>query len=109
MKRSPLNYKKKICSNCNTLQFIFSKGLCLNCDKLVNPDKYKIKLVRNPERQQHYYKLRKEYLNAHPTCEYEGCTSPSQDIHHKTGRIGDNLFKNFMAICRYHHNLIHGH
>jgi len=53
----------------------------------------------------------------HPTCEVKGCFKPSNDLHHKAGRIGyadkyarDNGIKLlwdvrfFMAICRIHHN-----
>lgn len=55
-----------------------------------------------------YSEKRLEYLEKHPTCEYEGCNSLATEIHHKELR-GKNLnnTNTFMAICREHHNDIH--
>ncbi len=64
-----------------------------------------------------YQKARKEYLKDHCCCEAKltGCTIPNQNydnigiqIHHRAGRIGDNLFdkKNFLAVCFNCHNYI---
>lgn len=55
-----------------------------------------------------YSKLRKTFLEEHTTCQYPGCSSPAQDLHHKKGRgkyLNDAT--HFMAICRYHHDMIH--
>lgn len=58
-------------------------------------------------RTEKYNILKEEYMNEHPTCEMEGCNSIEREIHHKGGRVGDNLYKNFMCVCRLHHTYIH--
>lgn len=57
------------------------------------------------ERNRIYKDLRDEYLKTHGICE---CCNQAiaEDIHHKAGRIGDNLFKHFLAVCRPCHQRI---
>lgn len=58
------------------------------------------------ERLKIYYRLRRKYLKEHPKCEV--CkVRKSQDIHHKRGRIGENLFEHFLATCKVDHDFIH--
>ena len=57
-----------------------------------------------------YRLLRDSYMEANPMCEYPGCNSPAQDLHHKAKR-GANLCnaETFCALCRDHHNWCHQH
>jgi len=57
-----------------------------------------------------YRVLREEYLREHPCCEFPGCATRAQDIHHKKGR-GKwlNVSDHFMGLCRHHHRWIHDH
>jgi predicted nucleic acid-binding Zn ribbon protein len=58
------------------------------------------------------YRIRRDaYMKTNTVCECVGCASPSNDLHHKAGRIGDNLIneENFMSVCRRCHNWIHEH
>jgi 5-methylcytosine-specific restriction endonuclease McrA len=52
-----------------------------------------------------YYQLRLEYLAKMPRC--ERCGDHATEIHHRSGRTGNNLYLNFMAICRPCHNHVH--
>jgi hypothetical protein len=55
-----------------------------------------------------YSKLRKAFLEEHTTCQYPGCSSRAEDLHHKAKRgkfLNDTT--QFMAVCRYHHDFIH--
>lgn len=58
-----------------------------------------------------YRKRRDNFLKLVPTCEVEGCKSKTSDLHHKAGRLGNNLIDeaNFMGVCRPCHNWIHEH
>lgn len=50
------------------------------------------------------------YLKEHPMCEAHltGCLNNSSEIHHKRGKIGDDLIDEtmFLAVCRECHNFI---
>lgn len=59
---------------------------------------------KTANRRAKYKKLRAEYFEEHPSCEV--CGSPAHDIHHKRGRDGDNLFNDFLAVCRTCHDII---
>jgi hypothetical protein len=97
--------KKKVCKNCNNERYLFGKGLCEACYKITSGkpipiSKVEIKKVSSKEskRQRAYKELRDSYLEKHPLC--ESCsTSRSSEIHHKKGRIGENLFNHFLAVC----------
>lgn len=68
------------------------------------------KSEKQKEADKEYKKGRAKYLKAHPFCEakLEGCGKISMEIHHKAGRIGENLTdpKNFLATCRNCHLII---
>jgi hypothetical protein len=55
-----------------------------------------------------YLKLKKAHLEKYPFCQAKVCCEglPAVDIHHKAGRIGDNLFKHFLSVCRKCHDWI---
>lgn len=60
---------------------------------------------------QQYSKARKEFLTENPICQVRslpGCDYYASEIHHKAGRVGDNLTdkSNFLATCRYCHQKI---
>lgn len=63
------------------------------------------KMIINAE----YKVIRDEYMGDHPVCEVKGCMQPSEDNHHRAGKIG-KLFTDkryFLAVCRYCHGEIH--
>lgn len=64
---------------------------------------------RQKTRNTKYQQLRRAYLEQHAQCEFHDCPFRSEDLHHKAGRIGDNMFRHFMGVCRYHHEWIHSH
>lgn len=103
---------KKICTNCKQKTKIFSKGLCINCWQLVH--KKPIKSTKSSsftsdkqkERLKKYMILRDKHLLEHPTCEV--CNkNQAVEIHHKKGRLGENLYNFLIAICRDCHIKIH--
>jgi len=112
--------KKKTCKFCGEQKYMFSNGLCLECWKSENPPNfkktaiekkpYKIKQVSSTQEKRlaKYRELRKIYLQNHPNCEARltGCRLKSNQIHHKGGRDGNNLFKHFLALCDHCHHVI---
>lgn len=65
---------------------------------------------RQRERKKAYKIVREDYLFHNLRCE-RCIKSFASDIHHKKGRIGDNLFDHttFMAVCRPCHAYIEAH
>lgn len=55
-----------------------------------------------------YKKLSREFLKKHYQCQVKGCNNASQCVHHKAGRIGENLtdVRKFLAVCFEHHRQI---
>jgi hypothetical protein len=53
-----------------------------------------------------YNILRDDYLGSHPNCEVIGCNRRATEIHHKRGRVGNNLFLHFLAVCSPCHHRI---
>lgn len=102
--------KLKKCKSCNLDKHIFSKGMCLSCyNKTKNYTLKKTKInkksPKQKNREREYLKLRKEYLKNNKICEI--CKiAVATDMHHKKGRIGDNLFKDFLAVCRNCHTFV---
>jgi hypothetical protein len=87
--------------------YLFSGGRCITCYRAWKKFTIKSKSQRGKERHKKYSELRVDYLKDHPVCEI--CDAESQEIHHKSGRIGENLFKDYMNVCRDCHNYIHSH
>ena len=60
-----------------------------------------------------YTTLRKQYLQQHELCEAQlnQCSQTATDIHHKAGRIGDQLndTSDWLAVCRSCHTWIELH
>jgi len=117
--------KINLCSKENCENPRFSKKLCLFHYKKENPKKFQIQKKQNKtigslknngiikkvsekqkKRLEKYYLLRDEYLKNHPVCEFEGCNSKEVTLHHKKGRIGENLFNHFCALCFTHHRWV---
>jgi len=69
---------------------------------------YKIRKVSKKQSAslREYKKVREVYLIANPNC--ERCGNEATDIHHKKGRIGNDLINDnyFMAVCRPCHTWI---
>lgn len=55
-----------------------------------------------------YSVVRREHLEQHPYC---FCGKPATDIHHKRGRLGDDLTNKemFLSVCRPCHTYIETH
>ena len=101
--------RKKICKLCKNEEYIFSKGICIKCykPKPIKKTQTVIKKISSNQskRNQKYLKLREKYLKQEPVCEV--CRlQKSSEIHHRKGRDGDNLFNEFLAVCRDCHNKI---
>lgn len=103
--------KLKVCSDCGKEKYLFSNGRCEQCYKIWK--NYTISKVSKKTKERHktYNELRLDYLALHPICEVgvKGCTKKSTEIHHKRGRIGENLYRDFCAICRNCHNYVESH
>jgi len=55
-----------------------------------------------------YSRLRKEFLEAHKTCQVEDCSCKSTQVHHKNGRRQFYLATTtWMAVCMACHDDIH--
>lgn len=78
--------------------------------ELINTKKHVIKSMsfKQYDRLKKYRVLRDDYMKEHPLCEAKlgGCLGKSDSNHHKKGRIGDDLFKHFMATCSVCHEAI---
>jgi hypothetical protein len=68
--------------------------------------------IKREAQNREYLKLRKIFLELHPTCEIkkDGCTGMASDIHHTKGRIGSLLtdIEHFQSCCRSCHSKHHG-
>lgn len=56
------------------------------------------------------YRIRRDaFMKQNTICQCTGCATPSQDLHHMSGRLGNNLIdeSTFMAVCRKCHIWIH--
>jgi len=116
--------KKKLCNNCNTLQFIWKndKGsrYCKSCwykakepsskplaKKPINPKSEKMKVLDAA-----YSKLRRKFMEEKPMCEAKlhCCTGSSTDVHHKKGRGQYHLVvSTWLSVCRSCHSYIEEH
>jgi len=78
--------------------YVFSKGKC----------KYHtaVEALKNPsKRLQIYYELRDAYLKKNKLCEV--CFKrEATEIHHKAGRMGQNLYKYFLSVDRECHSMV---
>jgi hypothetical protein len=111
--------KKKICNGCKEEKLIYKcidgKKYCKYCTYILIPPKQTVtKTVINrvsdkkKQKDVEYSKLRKLYLESHPFCEAKLpgiCTAEATDIHHMSGKIGDDYLDvtNFISLCRACH------
>lgn len=102
-------FKSKPCTEYGCSNPIFSNKLRKYhaAIKALKTPKKKAVSDKKKERMAKYYELRDAYLKEHPVCEVEGCSSTKVDLHHKKSRLGQELFRNFMSVCRQHHEMIH--
>ena len=119
--------KKKLCSGCNQLEYIWKKDgvqrFCKTCwssqtkgKKSIKPTAKKPLSPRSSKQQKLealHSILRTKYLQHHPYCEAHlpGCQINASDIHHKKGRTGDLMLDDteFLAVCRMCHGWIETH
>jgi len=116
--------KKKLCNNCNTLQFIWKndKGsrYCKSCwYKAKEPAaKPLVKKTINPKSKTMmaldgaYTVLRRKFMEEKPMCEaaLPGCNSNATDVHHKKGRGKYHLdVSTWLSVCRQCHSYIEEH
>jgi hypothetical protein len=117
--------KKKICNGCKEEKLIYKcidgKKYCKYCTYILIPPKQTVtKTVINrvsdkkKQKDVEYSKLRKLYLESHPFCEANLpgiCTAEATDIHHKSGKIGDDYLDvtNFISLCRACHLWVENH
>jgi hypothetical protein len=116
----------KICSSCNTEQFIWKrhegKPFCKNCWSThlgKNIQKPTVKKViprvskKRAKQDIEYLKLRLEFLNENSLCQvkFPGCSNFATDVHHThsgSDRAVYYLIQNtFIAVCRSCHQWIH--
>jgi len=119
--------KKKICSGCNTEQYIWKRHQgepyckhCWSCHKSDDsPQKPKniIPLVSSKKKKQdqEYLKLREKYLSDYDLCMVvvSGCSHKATDVHHTYAGSNRAAFylvqSTWKAVCRNCHDWIHAH
>lgn len=121
--------KKKLCSGCKQVTFIWKSSggmkLCKQCSytgvaKLSNiKPTAKAKPIaphsqKRSKEERIYLGKRLIFLKEHPMCQAHLpglCSEYSTDIHHKQGRVGDNLLDEteWLAVCRGCHEWIEAH
>ena len=101
--------KKKLCKGeCNSMQYLFSKGMCKSCWARLH------KKPMNPMSEKHkktieeYKPIRKKFLEENPICQANvKCNgAEATEIHHVAGKGTKKLWldtENFLAICRECH------
>ena len=116
--------KKKVCSACNTEQYIWKRHLgqpfcksCWSCHESKDKPKTKVpsKLKQKSDKQKAidkaYTLMRKEYLTKHPMCEINlpgVCKGQACDIHHTAYRGINTLAQaTWLAACRECHEWCH--
>jgi hypothetical protein len=117
-----MQQKKKLCSGCNTEQYIWKREgrdrYCQRCwgkIKSKDPDAPKLNPVsqRKASQDKTYSLLRKDFLSLKPFCEARlpGCTNQSTDVHHTYfGNDRDKYYlitSTWKSVCRSCHNTIH--
>jgi hypothetical protein len=110
-----MQVKLKKCAGCEQMKHIWKshgkEKYCQQCwysiekPKSISP----VSAKRRVEMDE-YSKKRTAFLIVKPQCEAKlvDCTIKSTDVHHKTGRVGDNYLKisSWLAVCRNCHNWI---
>lgn len=110
--------KLKKCAGCNELKHIWKSHkkdkFCKEC--WYNIEKPKSISPVSKKRQvemDEYSKKRLAFLALKQFCEAKlvGCTGKSTDVHHKSGRTGENYLNisTWLAVCRSCHSYIETH
>jgi len=105
-----------ICYHCNRLKDTREIGKYELCEEHQNLKQYqpKVKKTSIPKMSKkmkrqisEYSKVRAEFLEENPNCQFKGCNKKADSIHHIKGR-GIYLLKKetFMAVCHHHHVII---
>lgn len=104
---------KKVCKICKHPEYIWSRGCCKACwhkahGKPIKRSEHWVKKQSElgKARTVEYKRARSLYFVDHPICERCG-SKEHLDLHHKRGRDGQNLYKDFMTVCRTCHQWIH--
>lgn len=109
--------KMKLCSGCNTEQYIWKTigrdRYCKSCAGRITPAKrIPTKSSRKASEDETYSKLRKDFLTLHSTCKamLPGCTAVATDVHHKKGRGKYYLITStWIPLCRICHMWVETH
>lgn len=122
MVKMTLAPKKKLCSGCGEMTFIWKNvsgnKLCKQCATTGVAIKPTIKAKPIPPRSQKRSKEERLYaakriifIQEHPMCEVHIsgiCTEYATEVHHKKGRIGEDLLDetHWLALCHMCHDYI---
>lgn len=116
--------KKKICSGCNTEQYIWKRHLgepyckaCWSCHKSKDPSQKPTLIPKVSSKRkkldEEYLKLRQRYLSEHTLCEVKvaGCMMHATDVHHTRSGSDRGVYylcqSTWLATCRACHSWIH--
>lgn len=108
--------KLKICTGCEEEKIIWKsvgkrEKYCKECwYKKEKPKQINKVSEKKKKELDEYSKKRKAFLALNSTCQarLQNCTYLSTDVHHKAGRIGDNMLNmnTWLAVCRNCHSII---
>lgn len=120
-----IKQKKKLCDNCNTMQFIWKndKGsrYCKGCwikykssetkplkkRQYIKPVSKKTQVLNDA-----YTTIRRDFMLSNPICQaaLPGCSTHATDVHHKKGR-GKYILavSSWLSVCRKCHMYIEEH
>ncbi len=120
--------KKKMCSGCNTEQYIWKRHegepyckQCWSCHKSKDEDGKPIKNIipqvssKKKKQDQEYLKLRERYLTERTLCEVKvsGCMMHATDVHHTFSGANRSVYyliqSTWLPVCRSCHDWIHAH
>lgn len=113
-----ITVKLKRCAGCKELKHIWkSEGkekYCKECWYERKPPERIRPMSRTRQKaESEYSRKRTAFLALHEHCQarLSGCTGKATDIHHKAGRVGDNLLNlsTWIAVCRSCHQWIEEH
>jgi hypothetical protein len=121
-----MQVKKKICSGCNTEQYIWKRHqgepYCKSCwschkskDNVQKPTIIPLVSSKRKKKDAEYSKLRERYLTENPLCmvKVNGCSHGATDVHHTFAGANRDAFylvqSTWKAVCRNCHNYIHEH
>ena len=101
--------KKKLCKGeCNSMQYLFSKGMCKSCwarlhKKPINPISKSQQNILDE-----YKPIRKKFLEENQICQARVKCNGAEavEVHHRAGKGTKKLWldtENFLAICRECH------